>query len=87
MIGLNENCRGCQTRVHLSKGEAEKIIAEYFDGNSALAEENIYQRRLKTCLTCEALEYGATCRFCGCFVEVRVRLADKHCPHPGNPRW
>jgi hypothetical protein len=80
-------CPGCGLSVRLSKGELERLIAEYFRGAAPeLASEAEAGRRLSLCASCPDLQYGSTCRHCGCLVEVRTRLAGRACPAP-EPRW
>lgn len=45
-----------------------------------LADESIYNSRIKICGECDKLEYGSTCMSCGCVMQVRARLADGKCP-------
>lgn len=52
---------------------------------SSLTDEETYQNRITNCINCDNLLAG-TCRHCGCYVEVRARLADADCP-ADNKRW
>lgn len=38
-----------------------------------------YARRIRLCEECEAF-HAATCRACGCYVELRALKAAIHCP-------
>jgi hypothetical protein len=81
-------CKGCRATVRLRRGDVERIIGEYLREHSGtLVDEGLYQRRLASCRACADLEYGTTCRHCGCLVELRARLADKQCPRPGSRAW
>jgi hypothetical protein len=85
--GGGPGCPGCGLSVRLSKGELERLIAEYFRGETPeLASDAEAERRLSLCVSCPDLRYGSTCRHCGCLVEVRARLSGRACPAPG-PRW
>jgi hypothetical protein len=80
-------CRGCGATVRLAAGEVQRILEEYLRDNPApLSDEATCAARLALCHACPDLQYGTTCRHCGCLVEVRARLAEKVCPHP-QPRW
>jgi hypothetical protein len=80
-------CPGCGLSVRLSRGELERLIAEYFRGGTPeLVPGAEAEARLAICVSCPDLQYGSTCRHCGCLVEVRVRLAGRACPAP-EPRW
>jgi hypothetical protein len=85
--GQPAGCSGCGISVRLSPGELERIIASYFRGRApelVAAEEQ--ERRLSSCGACPDLQYGSTCRHCGCLVEVRARLSGYACPAP-LPKW
>jgi hypothetical protein len=85
--GQPSGCPGCGVSVRLSRGELERIIFEYFrDRRPELAPDEEAERRLALCGICPDLQYGSTCRHCGCLVELRARLADKSCPAP-SPKW
>lgn len=43
------------------------------------APDEIYQKRLNICRSCESLENGI-CRECGCFVELRAASKKNYCP-------
>jgi hypothetical protein len=46
--------------------------------------DEVYERRLARCFACPSLQYGTTCAYCGCVVQVRAKLKDKTCPAPGG---
>ncbi|HZG84553.1 DUF6171 family protein [Paenibacillus sp.] len=52
-----------------------------------LVDDYTYAGRLAACRACPALEYDTTCMHCGCLVEIRAKLGNKDCPHPGGSRW
>jgi hypothetical protein len=88
MIDAEPLCKGCRATVRLKPGEVERILAEYLrDHPEKLAGESLWQSRLTHCRGCADLEYGTTCRHCGCLVDVRARLAAKACPRPRQPAW
>lgn len=81
-------CKGCRASVRLKTGEVERILAEYLRSHpQPLADATLWQQRLARCRSCPDLDYGTTCRHCGCLVEVRVRLADRTCPRIGKLAW
>jgi len=80
-------CRKC---LLLEAGERvtyEEITA-YIQTLSpdVLTDEATYQKRITNCINCDCLIAGM-CRKCGCYVEVRARLQDAHCPHDREQRW
>ena len=84
---MPDDCPGCGVTVRLAAGEVERLLADYLrDHDEPLADEPTVARRLAVCAACADLRYGTTCRWCGCLVAVRARLADKTCPAPA-PRW
>jgi hypothetical protein len=81
------SCPGCGLSVRLAPGEVERIMAEYFRGRTPeLVQAGEAGRRLAICASCPDLQYGSTCRHCGCLVELRARLAGEGCPAPA-PMW
>ena len=86
MAGVAD-CKGCRGTVRLAPGEVDRLLAEYLRGTDApLAGDEVYFQRLAACGACADLQYGTTCRHCGCLVAVRAKLADKACPGL-PPRW
>ncbi len=45
-----------------------------------LVDEEEHQRRLALCRPCEFIYDGGRCRKCGCFMEVKSKLAGMKCP-------
>jgi len=76
-----EMCKGCSASVRLAPGEVDRILSQYLQGRpGGLVDEVTYADRLAICRGCPDLQYGTTCRHCGCLVEVRAKLSDKSCP-------
>ncbi len=77
-------CAGCERSVALrvAPREVERIVADYLRAHPEvhLADAATRTRRLALCEECPDLLFGTTCRHCGCFVDVRARLAEKACP-------
>ena len=81
-------CKGCTATVRLTQEEMDKIFGETMRvKNVKLVTEDEYNNRLDKCMSCEYLDYGTTCRFCGCIVQIRAKLAGSGCPYPYEPRW
>jgi hypothetical protein len=88
---VTEPCKGCERSAvaRPTPREIERLLAEFLSRHplATLASEAVLQHRLATCRACPDLTFsGTTCRHCGCFVEIRARLADRACPAPA-PRW
>lgn len=81
-----EGCRSCDESFRVSPEKLEKLI-EIATRVRPLAPEAQYVQRIAQCRGCTGLQFGTTCRYCGCFVEVRTRLLDSTCPYPSAPRW
>ncbi len=83
----SHDCPGCGVTVRLAAGEVDRQLAAYLAHSpEPLAAPDLVDARLAACRACADLRYGTTCRHCGCLVDVRVRLADRHCPAP-QPAW
>ena len=81
-------CPGCGVRVRLREEEVQRLLEEYLQRHPGrVVGVQDYDRRLALCRACDALDYGTTCRYCGCLAPVRAKLADARCPHPAQPRW
>jgi hypothetical protein len=81
-------CKGCQATVRLDDGEITKIFDEKFKVKSVkLVTEDLYQSRLAICSLCDYLDYGTTCRQCGCLIQIKAKLAGAYCPYPNDPKW
>ena len=82
-----EKCKRC---LLLESGEVDvyKTTAEYLSVlDEKLKVSDIeYQKRLKECKNCDFLISGM-CRKCGCYVEIRAALKEKHCPNVDNNKW
>jgi hypothetical protein len=86
-LDAEPGCKGCRASVRVSESEVRRIISEHFEGQEvALATDGEYARRLAVCQSCPDLQYGTTCRHCGCLVAVRAKLAERSCPAPVD-RW
>jgi hypothetical protein len=81
-------CKGCTANVRLRADEVERLLREYLETHSGRpVPDSVYEERLAICRTCSALQYGTTCRHCGCLVQILARLADRCCPRPGGRKW
>jgi hypothetical protein len=81
-------CKGCSASVRLSLEEIKKLFGETLRVKEIkVVTEELYQKRLAHCKTCASLQYGTTCKHCGCLVEIRAKLAAANCPYPYEPRW
>lgn len=81
-----ERCKGCTDSVHVSPEKLERLIEIASSGRDVVPDEH-YAVRLQQCSDCPGLQYGTTCRYCGCLVAVRAKLQDSVCPFPLAPRW
>nr|WP_274649642.1 hypothetical protein [Paenibacillus humicola] len=92
MSGIPESsasapCKGCQADVRVTERQIARMLAAIEAGSFDLVPDERYAERLAACLSCDSLQYGTTCAYCGCIVHVRAKLADKGCPKPGASKW
>ncbi|MGI6188740.1 MAG: hypothetical protein GX041_09585 [Clostridiales bacterium] len=81
-------CKGCTGTVRLTREEIDEIFGETMKvKNVKLVTEEEYNNRLEKCRSCDHLEYGTTCKFCGCIIQIKAKLAGARCPYPYEPRW
>ncbi len=76
-------CKRCQQTLLSFSARPEN----FRPGQGRWVDEREYQRRLAMCRDCPDLHGASTCMHCGCLVGYLTALRDKHCPHPGKPRW
>ncbi|MGQ8875749.1 DUF6171 family protein [Paenibacillus sp. TSA_86.1] len=84
----DEPCKGCnqQYDIHISDAKMARLV-EIAARSRATVEDDEYERRLAICSACPGLQYGTTCRHCGCLVPVRAKLAESTCPYPYASQW
>jgi len=81
-------CAGCRRRGGI-RWKIDEILEQIARDQPGVRQvpHGEYERRLACCRDCASLQFGSTCRHCGCLVHVRARIEGKHCPRPGNPVW
>ncbi|WP_310854968.1 DUF6171 family protein [Paenibacillus taichungensis] len=83
-----EPCKGCNDQYDVKISEAKiALLVELASRSRPAVEDTEYERRLSICADCPGLQYGTTCRYCGCLVQVRAKLVESTCPFPYEPRW
>ncbi|MFS0723228.1 DUF6171 family protein [Paenibacillus sp. 1P07SE] len=83
-----EPCKGCTADVKVT----DEQMARLWDRLGKLppedlASEALYEERMAKCSACPSLQYGTTCRHCGCLVAWKARLRRSRCPQPAAARW
>lgn len=65
----------------ISEKQLSENIKEYLDSLSEdiKADNKTYRQRLEACKRCDKLSDGM-CLKCGCYVEMRAAVRNKHCP-------
>ncbi|RKP53006.1 hypothetical protein D7Z26_14795 [Cohnella endophytica] len=82
------NCKGCSASVRLSPEEIVKLFGDTVRVKEVkLATESEYERRMAQCRKCEAFQFGTTCRWCGCLMDIKAKLEKSSCPSPGGSLW
>jgi len=82
----NSGCRGCKKSEVGSEKEILQIVNEQLLLETDLVSDETYHNRIKSCKECSSL-LALTCIHCGCYVQFRARLENKHCPHPQGAKW
>ncbi|MFB5265908.1 DUF6171 family protein [Paenibacillus enshidis] len=81
-------CKCCTATVHISEEEVRQLFGSVARIRSLnLATEEEYGRRMQACRACEAFQFGTTCRWCGCLMEIKAKLQASTCPSPAGSRW
>lgn len=85
---VQTNCKGCSGNVRMTSEEIKRKYVDPLKLNPGrVVGDEEYHRRLSICHNCPSLEYGTTCRHCGCLVQVKALLADSRCPYPYQSQW
>lgn len=83
-----DGCKGCAASVQLSSAEIAALFGETLRVRKAkLTDADTYERRLAACHSCDAFQFGTTCRWCGCLMSIKAKLSAARCPAPGGSRW
>lgn len=82
-------CKGCNRSPQLSQEKIDQLVSIAMRGKQEheLAHAALQQQRFDTCMSCPSLQFGTTCKHCGCLVHIRTRLIDSRCPSPYGAQW
>ncbi|WP_223199821.1 DUF6171 family protein [Paenibacillus sp. 37] len=72
--------------MKISDAKMAKLV-EIASRSRPTVQDEEYERRLSICSACPGLQYGTTCRHCGCLVQVRAKLSESTCPFPYESQW
>ncbi|MFD1885978.1 hypothetical protein [Paenibacillus wenxiniae] len=88
-VDTSNGCKGCNRSPVLSEERIEQLVQLAMAGKQAdeLASETVQQERFQRCMVCPSLQFGTTCKHCGCLVHIRTRLQASHCPAPAGSHW
>jgi hypothetical protein len=82
------NCKGCTATVHVTTEEMKQLFGQTLHIREVkLTSEEEYARRMAACLACDAFQFGTTCRWCGCLMAIKGKLAAARCPAPEGSKW
>ena len=89
MADENESiCKACEALVPITEEEIASIFGKLTGlRDIKLVSEQLFAERLAICGACPDLIGGTTCKYCGCFVGVRAKLAASKCAVPYRPKW
>ncbi|HEY9060542.1 MAG TPA: DUF6171 family protein [Pseudobacteroides sp.] len=89
---FESNCKSCLESVDTKRRVQEDQINDAIvklakNKKIKFVSDEVYEFRLLQCKDCRYLELGTTCLQCGCFVQIRAKLADMGCPLSKQKRW
>ncbi|WP_413406618.1 DUF6171 family protein [Paenibacillus amylolyticus] len=88
MMKRQEPCKGCNDQYDVKISDAKMArLVEIASRSRETVQDEEYERRLSICFACPGLQYGTTCRHCGCLVQVRAKLSESTCPFPYESQW
>jgi len=63
------------------------VVASVVQGETLTVPQEEQDRRLAVCVSCDKYDpHQHRCRICGCFANLKARLASQHCPDD-PPKW
>lgn len=82
-------CKRCSMEELLSVEEIKAKIPEYLEtlDEDIKTDATEYAARLELCSACDGLVFGVTCKYCGCFVQMRALNKNRDCPNPSKKLW
>lgn len=89
---LESKCKSCTENVYTKRNISQEQIDDAIDKLARnkrieFVSDEVYEFRLMQCKDCDYLELGTTCLKCGCFVQIRAKLADAGCPLSKEKKW
>lgn len=70
-----------KTKVQNLLYSIKNIANDAINGQEVIVNEEIYNRRMKTCMNCIYIsENKTTCTQCGCIVEIKAKFKSNDCP-------
>ena len=88
MTELSLLCKRCNMDELFSLEQIEKQVLEYtkvMDTDLRVTDKE-YRSRLDLCSECDGL-VSLTCKYCGCYVQIRALNKYRHCPKPSDELW
>lgn len=73
-------CGNAKPSVKTMTASLIESAAIWAKNGFALLDEEDHEKRFSICKTCDELYDGGRCRKCGCFMEVKSKLAGMKCP-------
>jgi hypothetical protein len=67
------------TQVGNALGALGRVVGAVVHGEKVTVSEEEQARRMEICRSCEHFDKGR-CKLCGCFKNLKTRLATEHCP-------
>ena len=77
---MKVTCKACQYTSQIHKETIEKELARLKATSTPMADDTLYEKRLKVCSDCKHLDISGTCMMCGCYVMLRCALYSNKCP-------
>ena len=68
-------------KIHNIVDFAKTVARDKFDGKNMIAEDEKFNSRMNTCMSCKYLsEDKTTCNECGCILQVKLKFESASCP-------
>jgi hypothetical protein len=89
---VESKCKSCRENVKVNAQISQDQINEAIEKLARnkrikFVSDEVYELRLLKCSKCKYLDSKGICLQCGCYVQIRAKLADASCSLSKQNEW